>query len=134
MTTNWWRWYLAVGAGVSIAHLGLPSGLGRDAVYFLVGLSSLAAIAVGIRIHRPVRQAPWYWMLAGLALWVAGDGLWSWFDHVLHIDPFPSIADALYLTGYPLAAVGIILLIRARRSGEDWGGVIDSTIVTVGLG
>jgi diguanylate cyclase (GGDEF)-like protein len=123
-----------VGGLVSVTNIALPSGLLRDALYSLVGLSAVVATFIGLRLHRPIRRAPWIWMMAGLSLWVAGDSLWSWYEEVLHTDPFPSLADVLYLIGYPVAAVGVVLLIRARRSGEDWGGVIDSTIVTVGLG
>jgi diguanylate cyclase (GGDEF)-like protein len=119
---------------VSIGVIALPPGLGRDTMYVLVGLSSVVALAIGIRWQRPIRRAPWYWMLAGNVLWVIGDGMYSWYEDVLHIEPFPSLADAFYLSGYPFAAIGIALLIRARRSNDDWGGVIDSTIVTVGLG
>jgi diguanylate cyclase (GGDEF)-like protein len=125
---------VGVASAVSIMNIVMPAGVGRDAVYVLVGLSSVVALVVGVRLHRPIRRAPWYWMTAGNALWVAGDALYSWYADVLHIEPFPSLADALYLSGYPLVAVGIALLIRARRSNDDWGGVIDSTIVTVGLG
>jgi diguanylate cyclase (GGDEF)-like protein len=129
-----WRWY-AVGAGtLSVGAIVLPAGVGRDAVYALIGVSSVLAMAVGIRLNQPIRRAPWYWMLAGGVMWVVGDIMYSWYEDVLHIEPFPSYADVAYLAGYPLAAIGIGLLIRARRSNDDWGGVIDSTIVTVGLG
>jgi diguanylate cyclase (GGDEF)-like protein len=132
--SRWWGWYLAVGSLASVGLVMLPVGLGRDALYSVIGLSSVLAIAAGLRLHRPIRRAPWYWMLAGLALWVAGDTLWTWYERIAHTDPFPSLADVLYLAAYPIVAVGIVLLIRARRSSDDWGGVIDSTIVTVGLG
>ncbi|HET8614023.1 MAG TPA: GGDEF domain-containing protein [Actinomycetales bacterium] len=130
----WWRWYL-VGAGlVSLTNIALPGGVLRDALYSLVGLSSVVAMFVGLHLNRPVRRSPWLWMMGGLTLWVGGDTLWSVFEYLLHIDPFPSVADVLYLAGYPMIGVGVTLLIRARRSGDDWGGVIDSSIVTVGLG
>jgi diguanylate cyclase (GGDEF)-like protein len=130
----WWRWYVALASALSFAVIMLPAGLGRDGLYALVGLSSLVAMAVGIRLHQPIRRAPWNWMLAGCVMWVVGDIMYSWYEDVLHVEPFPSYADVAYLTGYPLAAIGIGLLIRARRSNLDWGSIIDSTIVTVGLG
>jgi diguanylate cyclase (GGDEF)-like protein len=134
MRENGWRWYVVVAGAVSVAVIALPRGLGRDGLYWLVGGSSVAALAVGIRLHRPTPSAPWYWMLASNVVWVVGDVLYSWHEDVLHTEPFPSYADAAYLSGYPMAAIGIGLLILARRSRHDWGGIIDSTIVTVGLG
>jgi diguanylate cyclase (GGDEF)-like protein len=134
MRENGWRWYVAVAGAVSVAVIALPGGLGRHAVYSLVGVSSVVALWVGVRLHRPVRRSPWYWMLAGNVAWVIGDMMYAWYEDVLHTEPFPSYADVAYLAGYPLAAIGIGQLIRARRSNDDWGGIIDSTIVTVGLG
>jgi len=134
MRESGWRWYVAVASAVSVVVVAMPRGLGRDGLYWLVGASSVVALAVGIRLHRPAPSAPWYWMLAGNVAWVVGDVLYSWYEDVLHVEPFPSYADVAYLAGYPLAAIGIGLLILARRSTHDWGGIIDSTIVTVGLG
>jgi diguanylate cyclase (GGDEF)-like protein len=134
MRENGWRWYVAVAGVVSVGVIALPGGLGRDALYSVVGISSLLALAAGIRLHQPVRRSPWHWMLAGNVAWVLGDVMYAWYEDVLHIEPFPSYADVAYLAGYPLAAIGIGQLIRARRSSLDWGGIIDSTIVTVGLG
>jgi hypothetical protein len=70
---------------------------------------------------------------AGLC-WVAGDTLYSWFNDVAGVSPYPSSADILYLAAYPLLAVCFALLIRARRRGRDVVGWIDAGIVTINLG
>jgi diguanylate cyclase (GGDEF)-like protein len=131
---RWWRAYLAGGALIVAVYLGIPEGVPRDIVYVAVGLSSVAAIVVGVRRNRPARRAAWYWMAAGQLCWVAGDALYSWYQDVQLVSPFPSPADALYLVAYPLLAVGFVHLIRARRRGVDVGGLIDAGIVTIGLG
>ena len=44
--------------------------------------------------------------------------------------PFPSMADVLYLAGYPFIALGLLLLIRRRVGDGDRGGLLDAAILT----
>ena len=129
-----WRAYLVGGVLVIAAYLALPDGIPRDVAYVAVGLSSVVAIVVGARRHRPRRAAAWYWMAAGQLSWVMGDALYSWYQDVANTSPFPSPADVLYLAAYPMIVVGLVILIRSRRHGREVAGLIDSGIVTVALG
>ena len=129
----WW-WYGGVGLVVAAVYAVLPAGAGQDMVYVGVGLSSVAAIVVGVRIYRPVRRVPWYLMAFGQLLWVIGDAVDSWFQDVDHVAPFPSAADGFYLVAYPVLAVGLLLLIRGRRPRRDVAGLLDSATLTAGLG
>ncbi len=126
--------YLSVGAVVLAAYLAFPVGIPQDAVYTAVGLSSVVAIVAGVRLHRPARPAAWYVMAAGQLSWVVGDALYAWYNDVLGVSPFPSPADAFYLAAYPILGCGILALIRVRRQQLDLPGLIDSGIVTIGLG
>jgi hypothetical protein len=54
-----WRRYLLVGLAASAVCVALPLGVGRDIVYCLIGLSSAAAILVGVRRNRPTHPAAW---------------------------------------------------------------------------
>ena len=116
------------------AYLAVPVGLARDGMYLAVGLSAVVAIIVGVRHNRPARPAAWYWLAAGQLCWVAGDTLYSWFNDVAGVSPYPSSADLLYLVAYPLLATAFALLVRARRRGRDVVGWIDAGIVAVNLG
>ena len=131
---RWWRAYALAGGAAAAAYVALPVGLWRQGAYLLVAVSAVPAIIVGVRRHRPVRAAAWRWMAAGLSFFVAADVVYIAYEHVLHVDPYPSAADVLYLTAYPLLAAGLVLMIRARRRGLDVAGLVDSTIVAVGLG
>jgi diguanylate cyclase (GGDEF)-like protein len=131
---RWWRAYVLGGALVVATYLAVPSGLARDAVYLAVGLSSVVAVVVGVQRNRPARRAAWYWLAAGQLCCVAGDTVYSWYNDVAGVSPYPSSADALYIAAYPLLAVCFALLIRARRGGRDIVGWIDAGIVTVNLG
>jgi diguanylate cyclase (GGDEF)-like protein len=129
-----WRGYLIIG-GLGIAcYYFIPAGLWRDGAYVVMGGSCVAAICVGVHLHRPQRRLPWYLMAIGQLSWVIGDAVDSWYQDVDKLVPFPSLADAFYLGAYPVLAVALLLLIRRRRPGRDPAELLDTTIVTAGLG
>jgi diguanylate cyclase (GGDEF)-like protein len=138
MATDWtrrqlWLAYLACGLVVAGASLVLPD-LAHSIVYDLVGLSAVAAILLGVRLHRPARHGIWYGLVAGLAVFVAGDVVYSVYVYALHQEPFPSPADGLYLASYPLLAAALLVMIRSRTGGRDRAGLVDALIITTGLG
>jgi signal transduction histidine kinase len=127
-----WRLCLGIGALATGAYYLLPAGPG--AVLNVVVGASAAAIAAGIRWHRPARRLAWWLIAAAQGLFVAGDALFSINELVLQIEPFPSLADALYLPGYPVLAAGLALLTLSRSAGRDVAGVIDAAIIAIGFG
>jgi signal transduction histidine kinase len=130
-----WAAYLLVALVAAIVYVVLPlDGLPDGAYYDLFGLLAVAAIILGVRLHRPRASSAWYLIALSQLLFVVGDLLWVTFDTILHIDPWPSAADAFYLAGYPVFAMGLLGLIRARRTGRDGKALIDAAIVAVGLG
>jgi diguanylate cyclase (GGDEF)-like protein len=129
-----WRAYVAVGVALICLYVATPSGLPRDVIYLVVGVGSVTAIVVGVRLHRPASGRPWYLLAAGQAAWVMGDTIYSWYEDVRHVSPFPSSADICYLLAYPLLAAGIALLIRGGGRRFDIRGLIDSCIVVAALG
>jgi diguanylate cyclase (GGDEF)-like protein len=124
-----------VGLTLSAGYVVMPKGALSSICYLLVAVSSVVAIVVGVRTHRPASARSWYAIGAGVLLWTVGDVLFFTFDHVLHIEAFPSVADVPYLLGYPAVALGLVLLVRLRLTGgRDQAGLVDSAVVTVGLG
>jgi len=116
---------------VVVGHALLPVSLGRDLLYVAVALSAVAAIVVGVRTHRPPRRLPWVLLAVGVLSWAVGDLIWSVWDHILHIEPFPSVADAFYLFGYPALAGCLYQISRVRRRNRDHGPMLDSLVVGV---
>ncbi len=115
-------------------HFVLPGGsLEQDLVYDVVGASAVVAILVGVWLHRPDRRAPWLLLAGGQASFVIGDLLFIYLDHNGGI-PYPSVADAFYLGGYPILAVGLFLFIRQRLGGGDRSGLLDAAILTTSAG
>lgn len=125
-------WYV-VGAGllavfyfeVPDAHLGL---------WLTLGLSSVAASVTGTRLNSPPRRRPWYLLaLATLSL-ILGDTIYNILTDFFHeTNPFPSIADASYLFTYPLAACGLVMMIRMRNPHRNATALVDALLLAAGL-
>jgi signal transduction histidine kinase len=128
-----WRLYLGAGALATGAYYLLPEA-GGAVLNVVVGASAVAAIAIGIRWHRPARRLAWWLIAAAQGLFVVGDALFSVNELVLGIEPFPSLADAVYLPGYPVLAAGLALLALSRSTVRDWAGLTDAAIIAIGFG
>lgn len=128
----WLIFLVASVVAIGIYEL-VPRGIVHDAIYFLIGLVSAAAIVVGIRINRPRRVLPWALMAVGQLIWSLGDATGAWLSDVAGINEFPAPSDGLYLSAYPLLIIGFWLLVRSRQLGPDPGGTLDSLAVTAGL-
>ena len=130
----WWLFLLVV-APVAGLYLVGPAVFNAGPVFNAIGLSAVAAILVGIRLHRPSVPWAWYLFAAGVALFVGGDVLaynyQRFFGRTL---PFPSVADALYLGVGPTLTAGVVLLIRRRNRGGDAASLIDSLIIATAVG
>ncbi len=99
-----------------------------------LALSSAAAIAVGVLIHRPARPLPWWLLALAVTVFAAGDTTYNVLTTILGQErPFPSLADVFYLAMYPLAAAGLVLLIRRRTGGRDRGSLLDALSVTTAM-
>jgi diguanylate cyclase (GGDEF)-like protein/PAS domain S-box-containing protein len=77
------------------------------------------------------------WLVLGfafIAYWL-GDVLWLYYENILGSAPFPSWADAGYLTYYPLLFLGLLMFPSAPRGGGQvlkfW---LDSITVLLGAG
>ncbi|WP_127500763.1 putative bifunctional diguanylate cyclase/phosphodiesterase [Actinoplanes solisilvae] len=128
-----WFWWLVAGTIATTCHYVLPDrSLIASILYDVVGLAAAGAILYGLRLHRPDRPRMWRWFAAGQFTFVAGDLTYEFYIQVLHRSPYPSIADVFYLGSYPMLVVGLLLLVRRRRSSA--GDLIDAAIVATGLG
>ena len=99
-----------------------------------LALSSAGAIAAGVAIHRPSHPMPWWLLAVTVTVFAAGDTTYNVLTTVLGQErPFPSLADVFYIAMYPIAAAGLVLLIRRRTGGRDRGSLLDALSVTTAL-
>ncbi|MDQ1541639.1 MAG: diguanylate cyclase, partial [Actinomycetota bacterium] len=128
-----WKIVLAAGICVAVAYFALPGDAAKDLTYLVVGIASTVFVWLGVRIHRPAERLGWYLIGAANAFFVFGDGVLDVYDLVLHREaPFPSIADALYLLGYPFLFAGVFRVSRSRGNPDSREARADSAIVCLG--
>lgn len=108
---------------------GAINGVAYDSVVVCAGLACLLRASRG----GPERAA-WIAIAASILAWAGGEIWWT-----LHIEgnpdaPYPSPADLGYLAFYPLAVLGLYLLVRARAGELDKRLWMDGLIAALGTG
>src|SRR4051794_11284833 len=114
-----WGAVLAAGFAVQVVVTLGPwpnstlDGRFMDTIYngVLLGAALLCALRATARREE---RLPWALLAIGLALYAGGNIYWSLALADLDEAPYPSIADGLWLSFYPLAYVAIVLLARSR--------------------
>jgi diguanylate cyclase (GGDEF)-like protein len=124
------RKYLLGGLVAVVVQELLPVSVARDVLYSVIGLGTVAAIVVGIRRNRPSNVVPWVLLAVGVLSWTLGDTIWAGLVATGR-EPFPSVADVLYLVGYPLFAGCLFQMTRSRNPAGDRTGALDAAIVGV---
>ncbi|MBV9455835.1 MAG: EAL domain-containing protein [Rubrobacter sp.] len=130
-----WRVYLALGVPAVCGYLVLPDTAVKALIlYTAIALSAVVAIVIGTWINRPARPLIWYLFATGLLMLTIGNTMFSFYEYILEIDPFPSLADALYLGGYLPITAGLLVLVRCRTPGGDRASFLNAAIFTASLG
>ncbi|WP_327005344.1 EAL domain-containing protein [Dactylosporangium sp. NBC_01737] len=127
-----WRWYAGLGLGAVILGGFLPV-IPRQILYSLVGASTVVAVSVGVRRHRPADRRTWWLFGAGLTCSVLGAGAWAVEYTLTGAVGFPSVKDALFLAAYPFFGGGLISWVRRDPRRPRWERLIDSGIVASGV-
>jgi len=126
---NAWRWFLGFEAILALIYFpfGVTPGKplifgvlpwmewpGQVPAWALLGLSAVAAIVYGIRRNRPNSPIAWWFIGGGVLLFITGDTTYKFWHQIIGQQniPFPSFIDAIYITMYPVLAIGLLLLAR----------------------
>lgn len=127
------RPYAVVAVLAATAYFAVPDGTPRDVVYAVCGLLGVAAVVAGVRRHRPREQAAWWLLAAGQLLFTVADSVFAVLEHRGGEVPFPGPADAVYLAAYPVLALSLLRLVRARPGGVERSALLDAAVLTVAL-
>jgi diguanylate cyclase len=128
-----WKFVLIGGAFIIAGYFLLPPGPSRDWFYSALGVLSVACILVGVHLHRPKDRLSWYLLALAGAFFTLGDDMGTFYELALHTStPFPSLADAFYLAGYPFLFVGVLRLTHDPSRSSRREETVDAAIVTVG--
>jgi diguanylate cyclase (GGDEF)-like protein/PAS domain S-box-containing protein len=146
-----WRWFLVLEGFYALIYFpfGLPPerpfifGVlpwmewpGQPFAWACIGLSAVAAIAYGVWRNRPNAPIAWWFLGGGVLLFISGDTIYKFWHQIMGQQniPFPSFIDVIYITMYPVVAIGLLLLTRARLPGGNRASLIDALTVTLGVG
>jgi two-component system, cell cycle response regulator len=116
-------WLQIGGSGLN----GFLNGELYDAVVVAAGLACL------LKAYSPgAARAAWLAIAAAVLCWAAGEIYWTARITGNPSAPFPSPADIGYLAFYPLAGLGLYLLLRVRARELDWRLWMDALIAALG--
>ncbi len=79
----------------------------------------------------PSQRRGWRALALAFAFYFCGSALWDVYEGILHIEPFPSLADAFFLAFYPVAIYGIFCLTeRLQKASERLKFALDCALAT----
>src|SRR6201996_2930333 len=106
----------------------------RPEAWGLISLSGVTAMMAGLLRNQPARKAPWVLLAAALAAFASGQVSFLIAAQLRVTLPFPSFADVLYLSSYPLEAAGLLIFIYCRTPEDgDRRSLVDALTLTAGL-
>jgi hypothetical protein len=86
-------------------------------------LASSVAMIVGIRRHRPAHRLPWILLLASVSTNFVATVVDFVIATLMHIDAYPTLADAIWFATYVPQLAGLYLFLRHRAPGKNVAGL-----------
>ena len=129
----WWCYLVAMAALVPAYYL-VAHGLVDKFVYDFFSFSSVTAMLIGLKIDRPAKRGPWVAFAVGTAMWGFGDISQLAYTLAHASVPIPSVADVLYLLGYPVLGFGMVSIVRSRTPKAQMTATLDGIIVAIAVG
>jgi diguanylate cyclase (GGDEF)-like protein/PAS domain S-box-containing protein len=132
LRTNAWRLVLIGGLVTIVAYFAYPDITSQNIIYSLLGKAAVGFIVVGIVLHRPKERLGWIFYAAAIACFSVGDDITTYYQVFDHSIPFPSVADAAYLAGYPFLFAGVLRLTRNPQHPYFKEDNADAAIIALG--
>lgn len=90
-----------------------------DAFFILLGFALLACLRIAASesaIFSQRAAVAWNLLFVAHLSYVLADCIWAYYEIVLHVDPFPSVADGFYLAYYVFFFIGILFMMERTSS------------------
>jgi diguanylate cyclase (GGDEF)-like protein len=107
-----------------------PGTDGHGWGYLAVALGGAALSVTGA---RRTRSLLWAFVAVGQVVYLAADVTWTLME-ASGLDALGSVADVLYLLQYLCLASALRCVVRARRLGSDRAALLDTALVSNGIG
>jgi diguanylate cyclase (GGDEF)-like protein len=128
-----WKWVLTIGLLAVAGYFALPGAAAKDFGYSMIGVASVVCVLIGLHIHQPRDRRCWQFIAAGNLCFVLGDAVFDIYQFVLHQPvPLPSVADVLYLAGYPFIFRGVTRLTQVQGHPAAREDYADAAIISIG--
>ena len=118
----------ALGCALVVAYAAAPSE--SLPLRLAAGVWAVYAFTFGLRRYRPRHAEAWLLLAASVAVFQIGDAS----DFGLPVSSRPAPSDWISFVGYPLAAAGLVLMVRARTIARDLAGLLDALVAAIALG
>jgi hypothetical protein len=105
----------------------------REGLYLATsGFATIAGVAALLNFGFSTNRSLTLLLLtAGIGYLFLGELLFNYYEYIVHIDPFPSIADLFYILAYPCLLLG--LLNELKTSGINWARLDKPILFLFGL-
>ncbi|GIG85839.1 putative bifunctional diguanylate cyclase/phosphodiesterase [Plantactinospora endophytica] len=123
--------YAGVNGALLVAFYALPAP--RPLVTAAFGVTSMVAVAVGIRRYRPNRAYSWWLLGTALGIFAVGDTVYLLAANLPLGDSRADsglVSDFFYLVMVPLIGAGLLGLTRSTTGARDRSGLLDFLIFT----
>jgi len=98
------------------------------------GAMLILSIIIALRFHASGKHGKAWIIFTIFAIsWFTAEQIWLVYELIYEIDPWPSVADFFYLSGYPFLLAFSILYLMPVRKAISKKLVISSLLVTVTL-
>ncbi|MBW4076958.1 MAG: bifunctional diguanylate cyclase/phosphodiesterase [Acidobacteria bacterium] len=128
-----WLWALGAGFILIVLYFVVSNETFQNVVYSSLGVGSMLAILLGIRINKPSARLGWYFVAMSSGCFALADALSDFQISTLHQGVNSvSYADVFYLAGYPLLFRGVARITRQETGASRREERADSGIVALG--
>jgi hypothetical protein len=122
LTTLFVAILILIGLSLFFANLTLDNSVFINTTILIAAFSSVAmSLITVLRLGFKSREGKYYLSLVvGMALWACGYSIWAYYELELGIaTPYPSIADFVWLLGFSIFMVPLLLFISGLEESQN---------------